>query len=129
MLRFVWIFIGWAMVAATLYLSLLTLQMPKIDINHADKIYHFIAYAGMMIWFSQAYLAHTRWRIAGLLIALGIAIEFIQPYTGRQFDLLDMLANSSGVLIAWWLSLKGGDILSPYFNKSESRHHDATLQR
>ena len=71
----------------------------------SDKVLHVLAYAGLMGWFAQLF----RHRFARVLlgvgfVALGAGIEFAQgmvPY--RQFEYVDMLANASGVLLAWLL--------------------------
>ncbi len=34
-------------------------------------------------------------------IALGVAIEYIQPYVNRRFDWFDALANAIGVSVAF----------------------------
>lgn len=50
-------------------------------------------------------LIHDQWRrrlaYAAGFIAMGIALEFLQGMTDyRTFDVLDMLANAGGVLLA-----------------------------
>lgn len=69
-----------------------------------DKINHIIAYGTLMGWFAQLYARSEHLFIAIYLLAYGIAIELAQGATGyRFFELLDILANSSGILIAWLL--------------------------
>jgi len=34
-----------------------------------------------------------------VLVLLGVALEFLQQRTGRQFDIADMLANALGVTL------------------------------
>lgn len=60
----------------------------------------------LMFWFAFLY-RRTRTRLWYALgfIAMGIAIEFIQPYTGRQFELADMAADALGVLLGWAVAL------------------------
>ncbi|WP_319380932.1 hypothetical protein [Thiomicrorhabdus sp.] len=41
-------------------------------------------------------------------------MEWIQPYFHRQFDPLDMAANSSGVLLGWLLANHGADRLKRF---------------
>ena len=85
-----------------------------------------IAHAGtyfvVMAYFSQLYAPlRKRFVIAAALIALGVAIEFIQPYVNRQFDWFDALANCVGVLAAFLMNLSPlGSIL---------RHVDRHLTR
>ncbi len=73
------------------------------DVDHIDKFFHFIAYAGLMGWFAQLYWSiSTRVLLAGGLVAMGIGLEFLQALTPeRQLEVADMLANSTGVLTAW----------------------------
>ena len=78
-----------------------------------DKVRHFTAYACV------AHIgchAGQNWYKRGLLCVLtlivSIAIEFLQPFTGRDFEVLDIVANLSGVaagaslmaLLLYWRS-------------------------
>ncbi|QKI88522.1 VanZ family protein [Thiomicrorhabdus xiamenensis] len=110
-MRRLWLITGWGLIAGVFYLSVLTPYIPTIKVSNIDKAYHFIAYFALMIWFAQAYAANRRWIILLAIILFGILIEFIQPHYGRDFDIKDMLANSSGALMAWLISLQGGDFL------------------
>ena len=41
------------------------------------------------------------------LIALGAALEVLQAFVGRQPDVVDLLADAAGVVVAaglWWLA-------------------------
>jgi len=97
--------IGWTLVAAILWLSL-TPSPPKVDFESGDKIGHFLSYAGLMFWFAFLYRrTPTRLAYAIGFIAMGVAIEFIQPYTGRSFELADMAADAIGVLLGWAAAL------------------------
>lgn len=59
-----------------------------------------------MLWFAFLYRrTPTRLWYALGFVAMGIAIEFIQPYTGRDFELGDMLADLAGVLAGWGTAL------------------------
>ena len=78
--------------------------MPPL--GGSDKFWHAATYFVVMAYFSQIYPAlRSRLCIAVALIALGVAIEFIQPYVNRQFDWFDALANSVGVAGALLMSL------------------------
>lgn len=111
-MRIAWLLIGWSIIGAIFYLSVLAPYIaPNLgNFDHQDKIYHFSAYFGLMYWFAQLYQAKHRWILALAIFAFGMVIELVQPYTGRDFDLLDMLANGSGVVLAWFTTIKGGDI-------------------
>lgn len=94
-----WHGVGWFGVASLLYLSLAP-GPPEIGFEYGDKLTHALAYATLMYWWSQLLVIarQRRWLAAGL-IGLGIAIEYVQGWTGwRTFDYLDMLANAGGVL-------------------------------
>jgi VanZ family protein len=93
--------LGWAWVAAVVYLSL-TPSPPTMGVEGGDKLGHFIAYAVLAYWFCRFYF--HRARLAYLLgfVALGVALEFGQRATGyRSFELADMAANTLGVAAGW----------------------------
>ncbi len=103
-LRLARLAMGWGWLALVCYGSL-TPSPPQVDISNFDKVEHFTAYAFPMFWFALLYPGiGRRLTIAGLLVGMGIAIEFLQGMTPyRTYDTLDMLANSTGVAIGWLL--------------------------
>lgn len=107
-LRFqrLWISVGVLMVLFVAASSIMALPAPVKAIMLHDKAVHTLAYAGLMGWFSQIYRHDlTRLILAIALVCMGVAIEFIQGMTStRQFDVLDMVANTSGVLLSWALA-------------------------
>lgn len=94
------------MVAAVLWLSL-TPSPPQLELNQGDKLGHFAAYGSLMFWFCQLYGRRaTRIAFGAGFVAMGVALEFIQGATGyRSFELLDIGANTLGVLLGWTLAL------------------------
>lgn len=55
-----------------------------------------------MFWFAQLYVrSPVRRAYAAGLIALGIALEFIQAHVGRDFEVADMAADALGVALGW----------------------------
>jgi VanZ family protein len=102
----VWLAVGWAMVAAIVWLSL-TPSPPKVDFEQSDKVGHFLAYGGVMFWFAQLYVERkARLGYAAGFVAMGVALEFIQGWTGyRDFELYDMLADGVGVALGWAAAL------------------------
>jgi VanZ family protein len=98
--------LGWVFVATIVWLSL-TPSPPSIPIEQGDKLGHFSAYGGTMFWFARLYLrTRTRGFYAAGLVALGIALEFVQRATGyRDFEVLDMAADAAGVFIGWGAAL------------------------
>ncbi len=103
--RALWLTIGYIMIAFVIYSSLDTTPMQLVDFDGGDKYLHMTAYFGLMGWFLQIY--HTRKMqiiLACGFISMGITLEFLQALGGvRFFELYDMLANSTGVLLAWSL--------------------------
>ena len=112
-LRPLWLAIGYAMIAAILWGSLIP-NPPQVDIEHGDKFEHLFSYGVLMYWFCQLYAA-ARMRLAHAVafVALGVAIEFAQRATGyRTFEYLDMLADALGVALGWTIAqLTGGETL------------------
>ena len=98
--------VGWAMVAAIVWLSL-TPSPPKVDFKESDKVGHLLAYGTLMFWFSQLYLkTKTRAAYGAGFIAMGITLEFIQGALGyRTYEVFDMYANTLGVLVGWAVAL------------------------
>jgi VanZ family protein len=90
-------------VAALVYVSLTPNPPEPVRFLNADKLEHALAYCLLMLWFCQVYVRRTQRLFAGaLLVAMGVAMEFLQGMTGyRSFEYADMLANSIGVLLGW----------------------------
>ena len=66
----------------------------------------FIAFAGVVYWFSQLYRGRARMLYATGFAAMGIALEFAQAALGyRMYDVFDMYANAVGVLAGWAAAL------------------------
>lgn len=105
-LRLIWLALGWALVAAIVWLSL-TPSPPRVDFDKDYTLGHLAAYGVVMFWFSQLYMGkETRALYAVGFAAMGVALEFAQGAIGyRTFDLADMLANSFGVLCGWAAAL------------------------
>jgi VanZ family protein len=102
LLRRLWVAIGWFGVVLLIFLSLIP-QPPEIPIDQGDKFGHAFAYAMLMYWWAQLLpAASQRVRVATALLALGIAIEYVQGWTGwRSFDYYDMLADAIGIAFGW----------------------------
>ena len=101
-LRALWLAIGWGLVATIIWLSV-TPRPLQIDIAQGDKLGHFAAYGATMFWFCQLYARRpTRIAYAAGLIAMGIALEFVQRWLCyRSFEVLDMVADAIGVVLGW----------------------------
>ena len=78
------------------------LPTPQVDGLESDKLNHFIAYMALTLLLVLS-LSRDRKLPRGLWVALlslllyGALIEVVQHYTGRQFDLMDIVANAAGV--------------------------------
>ena len=107
-LRFkrLWLACGLLLICGVIFASVASVpaQVSRLLLN--DKLTHVVVYAGLMGWFSQIFRHDlTRLAFVVLLSGMGIGIEFLQAATPRrQFEVLDMIANTSGVVLAWALA-------------------------
>ena len=103
--RRLWLSLGWILVLSVIYLSV-TPAPIEIPVAEGDKFGHLLAYATLMVWFANLYGNwNSRMVFAICFVAMGIALEFIQGWTGyRTFDIMDMAANASGVFAGWTLA-------------------------
>jgi VanZ family protein len=106
--RFLWLLIGYALVAVIVYLSLTSSPLDlNLGFKNQDKLYHATAYFSLMFWFSQIY--HKKYQ-RGLLVLsfvlLGLLMEYLQSFSPyRTADIFDMVANATGVLLAFVVTL------------------------
>ena len=103
--RGLWHIIGLMLVAVVWYLSL-TSAPVRVDVPQFDKVMHALAYFVQMFWYAQLYRNHKhKLLIAGAFIGMGILIEYIQSFHPmRYLDVADMLANATGVVLAYAMS-------------------------
>lgn len=101
-LRRVWQAVGMLLVAFVIYLSL-TPRPLEIPVERGDKLGHMLAYATLMFWYAQLYVRlGARMRVGAAFVAMGIGLEFVQRLTGyRSFEVQDMLASATGVVVGW----------------------------
>ncbi len=101
-----WLGIGLLMLGLVVSLSLVTVPAAVQMFLVQDKLLHLLTYSLLMGWFAQLFRHDlTRLLFVVLFVLLGIVMEFLQGMTpSRQFDVLDMVANSSGVVLAWALA-------------------------
>ncbi|VAW69301.1 hypothetical protein MNBD_GAMMA09-1636 [hydrothermal vent metagenome] len=99
--RTIWLAIGYLMVLFVIYSSL-TPNPVDIGVTNSDKFLHIIGYFGLMAWFIQIYQQKlVRFFLAIAFICMGVSLEFLQGMGGvRYFEVNDMIANASGVLLA-----------------------------
>ena len=121
--RKLWRVLGAGFVALVIYLSLST---QTIDAGRIEdvKTGHFLAYFWLMYWYSQVYRGRAaRFGIAAGLVAMGIALEYLQGMTTyRTFAYSDMRDNAIGVAaglaLGWGV---GGTVLArleAFYNRS-----------
>ena len=107
-LRFkrLWLAFGLLLVSGVTYASVASVPAQVTTLVFNDKLTHVAVYACLMGWFSQIFRHDlTRLIFVVLLSGMGIGIEFIQAATPtRNFEVLDMIANTSGVVLAWALA-------------------------
>jgi VanZ family protein len=74
--------------------------------DHTDKIYHFSAFAGLAFLAALAFDVR-RFVLAGVLLAGYAAIdESTQYFVGRDVDILDWCANTSGICVGLLIAAK-----------------------
>ena len=101
-----WVSIGWALIATVLFLSLTPSPPEPFTFTFADKIEHLFAYSVLMGWLGQLYVSMRQQILLAVGFCLmGVALEFAQGWGGhRFFDVADMAANTLGILLGWWLT-------------------------
>ncbi len=101
-----WLAVGCLMLLVVTVASLISVPPPLKTFMLQDKVLHTLVYACLMAWFTQIYRHDlTRLLLAVGLVLMGICMEFAQSMVpARQFDVLDMVANTSGVMLAWALA-------------------------
>ena len=80
-------------------------NLPEIDFSFSDKALHTAMYFFMLVAWALALKNYRNFKIvktAALVLCFGTVIEVLQgvlPF-GRSYDLFDVLANFTGILIA-----------------------------
>jgi VanZ family protein len=103
--RQLWLVIGWLLVLLVIFLSLAPISV-QVPVEEGDKLGHVAAYATLMLWFANLYETLSRRIMLAIgFVALGIALEFVQGWTGyRTFEVADMAADALGVAVGWALA-------------------------
>jgi hypothetical protein len=105
-LRFpwLWLLLGWVLVIGVCVGSLMPGGSVP-DLRLSDKMLHAGSYFLLMIWFAGLYPRTRHVWIALVLFALGLTLDVLQGNTrSRSFDPRDVVANATGILIAFALS-------------------------
>jgi VanZ family protein len=74
-------------------------DVPSVLQGINDKLLHFLAYfiLGAMAGGAFRKRGRVKWAILGLIL-VGVAIELLQAYVGRETSLLDGVANGAGAI-------------------------------
>lgn len=98
---------------AVLLVSLTLMVGPFGDVEAAtgisDKIAHFVVF-GLILWsFGVLFPRLPRLWAAVLAVGLGAGVEVVQGLVGRDADLLDLAADTAGILTALlaWAAWRG----------------------
>lgn len=101
----VWRTIAWLLVACVFIGSLVPAGTPGLGLIN-DKLEHGGGYAALTIWFMGVYPKQRQWVIVVAFVVMGIVIELLQGWMqwGRECDIRDVVANSTGIAIGWLVS-------------------------
>ncbi len=110
--RTLWLSIGYTILLSIIYLSVTSQPVDVgVEFPFQDKFFHALAYFVLMFWFVQIY--HERkqvWIFAMLFFVVGISMEIIQSFDpARYAEFEDMIANTTGIVIALFCSRFGWD--------------------
>lgn len=103
-----WLRAGWLAYWAVLTYLLLAPKVPRVPITISSKglvvhawTFGLLAYAAVLARRTAGRACTVRWAVVWGLIftAYGGVAELIQPYTGRDCDIEDLLADFTGVLV------------------------------
>lgn len=88
------------LLALLLLYLLLSPRLPREAQEVPDYWAHMGAF-GLWVWIFWALRPGLpAWMFVASAIALGVAVELIQPFVGRSSSLRDALANAAGALLA-----------------------------
>jgi len=101
-----WLTLGWLLVALIVFLSLWPKPPQPLEFEQSDKLYHFIVYMTLMLWFANIYPQRSSQLQLSLgFFVMGVCLELLQGMTEyRTFSYTDMLANGMGILVALYLA-------------------------
>ena len=87
-----------AIASFILFLSLQPMKEENTELLVSDKLLHIIAYGVMVL---PVLLERVFPQLLICIIALGYGglIELIQPFTGREADIMDFFANAAGIIL------------------------------
>ena len=81
-----------------LWLSLMPNNGPPPELEHLDKLWHFLAYLLSSLYFQQVFLNQKQWKVGIGLFCYGALMEGLQYLSAtRGVEFLDLLANAVGI--------------------------------
>lgn len=86
--------------------------VPNLGSSFDDKIYHFLAYAGLAgLWitfFKSGKTKQNLWLIFIIIFLFGVLLEVLQHQINinRTYDNFDLMANASGVIIGTLIAIR-----------------------
>ena len=81
-----------------LFLSLKPLTEVDTKLLVSDKVLHLFAYCLMVLPVSLERI-FPHFSVFLFSLAYGGCIELIQPFTGREADIMDFFANAAGIIL------------------------------
>ena len=101
-----WLSVGLGLVLCICFLSVISVPAEVKKFLLHDKLLHVAAYGLLMGWFAQIFRRdRSRIFLAIGFVLMGVAIEYVQGQVPtRRFEVLDMIANTSGIMLAWALA-------------------------
>ena len=87
-----------AIASLILFLSLKPLNEVDTKLLVSDKLLHLFAYCLMVLPVSLERM-FPHFSVFLFALAYGGCIELIQPFTGRQADIMDFFANAAGIIL------------------------------
>ncbi len=112
------------MTVVVIFLSLANLSQLEVDLvfDFSDKLKHILAYMVLTFLYGWAFIKSRFYSMKKLLLivlllfVLGTSIEFLQGMmrNGRQFEYLDMLANTVGIGLGMCITI--------FMNKLNYKH-------
>jgi len=107
------VFLRWLVVVGIAGIIYIVSDLPKPAVSvhlfpHADKVAHFVVYAVLaMALFRALWTDPSRPTPVGVLLLgvvlatlYGVSDEFHQSFSGRDFDVIDMVADGLGAAVA-----------------------------
>jgi len=105
-----WLIITIVLSFVIIFFSFFSVNPPS-TIQGTDKYLHTVAY--LFLSFSTSLRKPANYiLIFSYFTLFGLAIELMQPYFNRYFELFDIIANSVGILLA----ITFADFLKKYYS-------------